>query len=114
MDSYLHCIAKIIELEQQYRKNEELIELEKFNRKFEIMLNKKTIKKLKIQKKNSADLQQLNRDIIDLKNKKKHIIDKYKCIEDIGRKCQNRIFMKINELSEEVDQLISNIVMVDC
>jgi len=105
MDLYLHFIDKINELEQEYRENEELVVLEKFNRKYEIMLNKKSIKKLKIQKKKSSDLQQLKREIQDLKKKKNDIIDKYKYFEDIGRKCQNRILIKINELFEELYRL---------
>lgn len=109
MDLYLHCIDKITELLQKYRENEDLVELDKFNRKYEMLLNKKSIKKLKIQKKNSTDLQQLKREIIDLKKKKYVIIDKYKCFEDIGRKCQNRILLKINELSEELVRLQNNL-----
>ena len=69
MDLYLHCIDKITKLQQNYWENEELLELDKFNRKYEMLLNKKSIKKLKIQKKNSTDLQQLKREIIDLKKK---------------------------------------------
>jgi len=104
------------ELLQTYRENKEAEKLNKFNRKYEIMLNKKNIKKLKIKKKHSSDHQQLKREIMGLKTKKYDIIEKYQCFENMLRKCQNRIFIKINELSEELDLIIANIPipMVKC
>jgi len=109
MDLYLRCINKIDELHRQYTENEESGEMDKFNRKYEIKSNKKRIKELKIKKKKSSDFQQLKREIIDLKRNKYVIIDKYKCYEDIGRQCQNRILIKINELSEELVRLRYNL-----
>lgn len=105
MDLYLLCLDKLNADNLQYKLNEEAAEMDKFNRKYDMMMNKKRMKELKIKKKNSTDSQQLKREIMDLKKNKYDIIDNYKMIEGIGRQCQSRLQISIHELSEELSRL---------
>lgn len=109
MDAYLECIDKINECLHRYTENNKFIEFTQFNRKYELMLNKKRIKELKIIKKNSSDFQQIKREIMNLKKNKHEIIDRYKWLGEIAKLCQDVILFTINELDEELVRLRFNL-----
>ncbi|KAL4083242.1 hypothetical protein QTP88_028572 [Uroleucon formosanum] len=109
MDKYLECINQINECRTRYERNTKFMELDKLDRKYELLLNKKRIKELKIIKKKSSNFQEIKREILSLKINKHDIIYRYKWLEEMAKIYQQNILLKINELDEKLVMLRFNV-----